>query len=113
MTAMQEPRRVTVTITVAENEPVRIKPKVTVTESAPVRIKPKVTIAEPEPEPETSPAETPWLNRQEAADYLRVHPRTLDRWAAKGVVTQYRISGIRSVRYKAAELDSLVTPQGL
>jgi len=37
---------------------------------------------------------SPYFTRKEAADFLRVHPRTLRKWAARGMgPTPIRISG--------------------
>lgn len=54
--------------------------------------------------------ETKWLTKNEAAALLRVQPRTIDRWAAEGMITKYRIEGIQSVRFDRDELASLVQP---
>jgi excisionase family DNA binding protein len=52
-----------------------------------------------------------WLTRQDAAKYLSIHPRTLDRWVEEGRVVRYHVDGIRSVRFKVAELDELMKPE--
>lgn len=54
---------------------------------------------------------TAWMTRQEAADHLRVSVDTIDRYARDGKVTKYNVAGTRSVRYKTAELDALLTPE--
>lgn len=44
------------------------------------------------------------LTRDEAAEYLRVHPDTVRRWAREGRFPEHRIAG--SVRYVKEELRS-------
>lgn len=46
-----------------------------------------------------------WLTRAEAARYLRVSVRTLDRMADAGEVTRYRLG--RNVRFRLDELEQL------
>jgi len=52
-----------------------------------------------------------WLTRQEASKYMKVAPRTLDRWVAEGRVTRYHIDGIRSVRFHQDDLDAMHKPE--
>lgn len=52
---------------------------------------------------------SPWLTADEAADYLQVTRRTLDRYRAEGLLPAYRV-GPRSVRFRAADLDALARP---
>lgn len=52
-----------------------------------------------------------WLTRQEAAKYLSIHPRTLDRWVEEGRVTRYHVGELRSVRFKVEDLDGLMKPE--
>ena len=47
--------------------------------------------------PETPLSETP-LTRQEAADYLKVHPDTLFRWATEGKVTYSKLGN--AIRFR-------------
>jgi excisionase family DNA binding protein len=58
---------------------------------------------------ETTPS--PWLTKAEAAEYMRVDPRTIDRWAATGRLTKHRVAGVQSVRFSRDELDRLVQPE--
>jgi excisionase family DNA binding protein len=51
-----------------------------------------------------------WLTKEEAADHLRVKPRTIDRWAAVDKIRKYKIDGLQSVRFDRDELDRLVVP---
>lgn len=51
----------------------------------------------------------PWLTADEAADYLKITRRTLDRWRAAGILTGYRM-GPRLVRFRCDDLDALLTP---
>jgi excisionase family DNA binding protein len=54
--------------------------------------------------------ESPFLTKAEAAAYMRVSPRTIDRWAAAGRIQRYRVGTSQSLRFKRAELDALVVP---
>ena len=60
---------------------------------------------------EVGPA-SPWLTKAEAAAYMRVEPRTIDRWVRAGRLTRHRVQGVQSVRFARAELDALVQPAG-
>lgn len=53
---------------------------------------------------------SPWMTRAEAAEYLRVGERTIDRWVLEGRITRHKIDGLQSVRFRRAELDGLVVP---
>lgn len=59
-------------------------------------------------------SETPtyptWLTKEEAAEFLRVRPRTIDRWVAEGLITKHRIADLQSVRFSREELEALVQP---
>lgn len=55
---------------------------------------------------------TSWLTKLEAAEYLRVRPRTIDRWVAEGRLTRYKLKGLQSVRFDRAELDRMIQPAG-
>ena len=48
-----------------------------------------------------------WLTRAEAAEYLRVGTRTLDRWVAAGQLPAYR-KGQRMTRFRREELDDFM-----
>lgn len=50
--------------------------------------------------------ETTLLTRMELAERFRVTVRTLERWAADGTLVPVRIG--RSVRYRAADVDSFI-----
>ncbi len=54
--------------------------------------------------------ESPNMTKAEAAAYMRVSPRTIDRWAAAGRIKRYRVGTSQAVRFKRAELDALVVP---
>lgn len=62
--------------------------------------------------PDTTTPASPWLTKNEAAEYMRVHPRTIDDWAKAGRITRHRIEGLQSVRFRRDELDALVVPVG-
>lgn len=51
-----------------------------------------------------------WLTKSEAAGYLRVGSRTIDRYVDQGRITRYRIGDLRTVRFDREELDALVRP---
>lgn len=51
----------------------------------------------------------PWLTPDEAAEYLQITRRTLDRWRSDQLLTAYRF-GPRAVRFKRADLDALAEP---
>lgn len=52
---------------------------------------------------------SPWLTADEAAEYLQVTRRTLDRYREAGLLAAYRV-GPRAVRFRAADLDALAQP---
>lgn len=51
------------------------------------------------------PAGTP-LTRQEAAEYLKVHPDTLFRWTSDGKVKYARLGN--AIRFKKVDLDDFM-----
>ena len=57
-------------------------------------------------------AESVWLTAPEAAQYLRVEPRTLLMWARQGKVKGYVLSGTKRVtwRFLAEDLDATMSP---
>lgn len=55
-------------------------------------------------------ATSPWLTRAEAAERLRVSPKTIDRWTREGRLTKHKVGDLQSVRFAAAEVDKLVQP---
>jgi excisionase family DNA binding protein len=52
-----------------------------------------------------------WLTAKEAADYLKVEPRTLLVWVRQGKVRGYVLSGTRrqTWRFLHADLDAMLT----
>ena len=56
--------------------------------------------------------ESVWLTALEAAQYLRVEPRTLLMWARQGKVKGYVLSGTQRVtwRFRAEDLDATMSP---
>ena len=52
-----------------------------------------------------------WFTREEAAEYLRVGTRTLDRWIVAGKLKAYKKSS-RLVRLKREDLDSFMVSDG-
>jgi excisionase family DNA binding protein len=57
-------------------------------------------------------ADSVWLTASEAAQYLRVEPRTLLMWARQGRVKGYVLSGTQRVtwRFRAEDLDATMSP---
>jgi excisionase family DNA binding protein len=53
-----------------------------------------------------------WLTLNEAATYLKIHPRTLALWARQKKVPAHRLSGIRRCvwRFLRPELDAMLCP---
>ena len=51
---------------------------------------------------------TQWMTATEAAQYLRVQPRTILKWAKAGTIPAHRLSGCKRVtwRFLKSELDS-------
>lgn len=54
--------------------------------------------------------QSPWLTATEAAQYLRVEPRTLLMWARQGTVKGYILSGTERItwRFLTADLDAMM-----
>jgi len=52
-----------------------------------------------------------WLTAEEAANYLKVKPRTLLQWVRQGKVKRHPLSGTRRRRWRFlhAELDDILT----
>lgn len=49
-----------------------------------------------------------WLTRAEAAELLRVNPRTIDRWARRGLLQRHYLGDSpRLVRFRAGEVREL------
>jgi len=51
---------------------------------------------------------TLYATRAEAATFLGVSLRTIDRYIEDGTLTAFRIRGIQSVRVKVADLDNIL-----
>jgi excisionase family DNA binding protein len=51
---------------------------------------------------------SPFLTAREAAEVLRIQPRTLAHWQKLGRLTPLRISG-RGIRFKREEILGLIT----
>lgn len=51
-----------------------------------------------------------WLNATEAAEHLRVKPRTLLLWARQGKIPAHRLSGVQRTvwRFLRSELDAML-----
>ena len=55
--------------------------------------------------------ETQWLTANEAAQYLKVKPRTILAWAKQGRIPAHPLSGSQRVtwRFLRSELDAMLT----
>jgi excisionase family DNA binding protein len=55
--------------------------------------------------------ETEWLTANEAAQYLKVKPRTLLQWVRERKIPAHRLSGVRRCvwRFRKHELDAILT----
>lgn len=53
-----------------------------------------------------------WLTANEAAEYLKVKPRTLLQWTREGKVPAHKLSGTQRCvwRFLRAELDAMLFP---
>lgn len=49
-----------------------------------------------------------WMTRLEAAEHLRVHPATLDRYVREQKVRRYRVANYDKKRFKMSDLDALL-----
>lgn len=56
--------------------------------------------------------ESQWLTAKEAAQYLKVQPRTLLQWVRDKKVPAHRLSGIQRCvwRFLRPELDAILSP---
>ena len=56
--------------------------------------------------------ETDWLTASEAAQYLKVQPRTILKWAKEGRIPAHALSGSKRVtwRFLRSELDAMLAP---
>lgn len=52
----------------------------------------------------------PWYTRDEAAEYLRVRPRTVDRMVREGKLTRYRFSHGDRPRFRVADVRAMIVP---
>ena len=52
-----------------------------------------------------------WLTANEAAQHLRVKPRTILKWAKDGQIPGHRLSGSKRItwRFLKSELDGMLT----
>jgi hypothetical protein len=53
-------------------------------------------------------ANSPWLNADEAADYLRVSVSQLNKWRGVGQISAYYGEGMSRPRYRREELDAIL-----
>ncbi|MGH9560975.1 MAG: helix-turn-helix domain-containing protein [Terracidiphilus sp.] len=53
-----------------------------------------------------------WLNSTEAAEHLKIKPRTLVLWAREGRIPGHKLSGSQRVtrRFLRQELDAMLRP---
>jgi excisionase family DNA binding protein len=49
-----------------------------------------------------------YLTKREAGQYLKVSPRTINRWIVEGRIKAYR--GPLALRFKKEDLDKALTP---
>lgn len=49
-----------------------------------------------------------WANLSQAAELYGVHPRTIRRRIAEGVITGYRIAGTRAIRVDLNEVEAVM-----
>jgi excisionase family DNA binding protein len=56
--------------------------------------------------------DNPWLTATEAANYLKVKPRTILKWAKQGRIPAHRLSGAQRItwRFLKTELDAMLAP---
>lgn len=50
-----------------------------------------------------------WATREEAADYLRTSPATIDRYVREGKLPKHRRAGKDSILFRVTDLDALIT----
>jgi excisionase family DNA binding protein len=54
------------------------------------------------------PSTTRWLTRSEAAERLRVRPRTIDAYARTGKLPRYYLAGsTRAPRFRVEDVDAI------
>jgi hypothetical protein len=54
------------------------------------------------------PPLSPFMSRQEVADFLRIHPNSVDKLARDGVLRRHRILGLKSLLYLRDEVKGIV-----
>ena len=56
--------------------------------------------------------ETKWLTTTEAAQHLKIKPRTLAQWARERKIPAHKLSGLQRVtwRFLRHELDAILCP---
>lgn len=52
-----------------------------------------------------------WVTRNDAAAYLQVDPKTVDRYVREGKLTKYTLAGGRAVRFDQSDLDAMLHPE--
>jgi excisionase family DNA binding protein len=57
---------------------------------------------------DSKPTESPWMTRQEVADYFKVDPMTIYAWGRNSTLTAYKHG--RFIRYRRAEVEALLQP---
>lgn len=56
--------------------------------------------------PEQSVHADPWMTTKEAAEYLRMHPKVLQRYVSAGTVPYYQDGPNCALSFKRSELDA-------
>ncbi|MGC9955189.1 MAG: helix-turn-helix domain-containing protein [Rhizomicrobium sp.] len=56
---------------------------------------------------------SPWLDTEEAADYLKARPGTLKNWRHRGEGPRYHVINKRLVRYHRDDLDGFARGESL
>jgi excisionase family DNA binding protein len=46
-----------------------------------------------------------WMTKEEAAEYLRVTPQTVDGYRRKGLITCFKLGGFGKPRFSRKDLD--------
>jgi hypothetical protein len=54
------------------------------------------------------PPLSPFMSRKEVADFLRIHPNSVDKLARDGVLTRHRIEGLDVLLYLRDEVKGIV-----
>lgn len=53
-----------------------------------------------------------WMTRAEAAQFLRIAPRTLDAYVRNGSLPRFHLTGSRTPRFRIEDVRKLVTANG-